>query len=93
MTVSGFHAVHHDRVDFADPIHRNPMALLESEWMIGRLEFDPWPNSIIAKMGPGLQVHRVGIWLERGVQPAKERIDMRSMRKALLTQRDLDTPN
>jgi hypothetical protein len=42
--------MHHDRVDFCDPIDRNPIVLLQRQRMIRRLKLDPWSNSVVAKI-------------------------------------------
>jgi hypothetical protein len=64
--------VHHDRIDFGDPIDRNPVALLDSERMIRGLKLDPWSKSVVAKMDTSL-IHRFRVWLEPCVQPAEKR--------------------
>jgi hypothetical protein len=42
--------VHHDRIGFSDPINGNPVALLNSEPMVGGLKLDPRPQAIVTKM-------------------------------------------
>src|SRR5262249_53876279 len=68
--------VHHDRIDFGDPIDRNPVALFESERMIRGLELDPRSLTIVAKMDTCLQIDCLRIRLEPCVQPTKERAHM-----------------
>jgi len=43
--------VHHDRIDFGDPIDRNSIALLKCQWMMCGLKLDKWSKPVVAKMG------------------------------------------
>jgi len=75
-TISLIGAVHHDRIDFGDSINRNAIALLKCQWMVCGLKLDEWPNFVVAKMDPCLQIHRFRVGLEPSVQPAKKRAYM-----------------
>jgi len=68
--------VHHDRIDFGDPIDRDPVALLEGERMIRGLKLDPRSLAMVAKMDMCLQIDCLRIRLEPRVQPTKERAYM-----------------
>ena len=67
------------RVQRRDALDRHAFALLYRQRMAGRFEFDERTDEAIPQMDTGLEVDRVGIRRERGIQPSEERPDVRAL--------------
>src|SRR4051794_2326001 len=72
-------AMYHERIQLSDALNRDAFALLYRQQMAGRFQLNKRPNETVPEMNMGLQVHRVRIRLERGIQPSEEGTDMRAL--------------
>lgn len=59
--LSAIGAMHQHRVDFRDPLHGYPLALLDGQRMAGRFQFNQRPDTAVTQMHMRLQTQRVGI--------------------------------
>ena len=93
--------MHHESVDFGQPLEADALALLDRQGMPGRLQLDSRPNAVVSQVSHSLQVHGVRVRLEPCVQLAEEWANVRPLALAeassplfvaRLAERDPDAP-